>query len=156
MSKTSLWVITALLLIGAIYVLFIYLPGRQSELARKGILGYGTVQMKDQRPTGPDGSTEYFVVLIYQDASGKNHQVTRQMFDVGAWDGLKANQDIKVTYLPSDPDNGSIPGAEGMTTPRAGAFKFLAWSAIFAAIATGVLAYRATPRNTGGPVMTRR
>jgi hypothetical protein len=156
MSKGSLWFITALLLIGAIYVLFIYLPGRQSELAKKGVQGYGTVQMKDSRPTGKEGEIEYFVTLIYQDTSGKNHQITRQMYDVGAWDGLKANQDIKVTYLPSDPDNGSIPGAEGMTTPRAGAFKFLAWSAIIVSFFTGYLAYRAKPKPAAGPVMTRR
>jgi hypothetical protein len=156
MSKTSLWVITALLLIVAFYILFIYLPGRQSELAKKGIQGEGTVQMKDSRPTGPDGSTEYYVTLIYQDAQHKNHQVTRQMFDVGAWEGLAAGKDVKVYYLPSDPDNGSIPGAEGMTTPRAGAFRFLAWSAILASIITGFLAYRAKPKQSGGPVMSRR
>lgn len=155
MSKTSLWAITILLLAGFIYLRFIYLPGRQSELARKGVQGYGTVQMKDQRPTSPDNSTEYFVTLIYQDAQGKNHQVTRQMFDTGAWENLKANQEIKVYYLPSDPDNGSIPGAEGMTTPRAGAIGFLAWSAFLAACVTGFLAYRATPKTAGGPVMTR-
>ena len=155
MSKTSLWVITALLLCVAIYLLFIYLPGRQSVLAKKGVRGDGTVQMKDSRPVGQDGGTEYYVTLIYQDAQRKNHQVTRQMFDVGAWEDLKANQDVKVYYLPNDPDNGSIPGAEGMTTPRAGAFKFLAWSAIFAAAGTGFLAYRARPRKAGGPVMTR-
>jgi hypothetical protein len=155
MSKTSLWIITGLLLCGAIYLLFIFLPGRQSELAKKGVRADGTVQMVDSRPTGSDDSMAYFVTLLYQDAEGKNHQVTRQMFDAGAWSDLKAGKDVKVYYLPSDPDHGSIPGAEGMTTPRAGAFKFLAWSAILAACITGFLAYRAAPKKSGGPVVTR-
>lgn len=155
MSKNSLWIITSLLLLGAIYLLFIYLPGRQSELAKKGVRGDGTVQMTDSRPTGPNGSTEYYVTLLYQDGEGKNHQVTRQMFDVGAWQDLKAGKDVKVYYLPSDPDHGSIPGAEGMTTPRAGAFRFLAWSSIIAAFISGFLAYRAS-KPAGGPVVTRR
>jgi len=157
MSKTSLWIVTVLLFVGAIYILFIMLPGRQSKLAKEGVTVDGTVQMVDQRP-GPDGSGSlFFVTLIYKDNEGKNHQVTRQMFDAGAWEGLKANQDIKVHYLPSDADNGSIPGAEGMTTPRAGAFKFLAYTFILAAFGTGFLAFRAAEsRGSSGPIMSNR
>lgn len=157
MSKTALWIISALLFCGAIYLLYIYLPGRQSELAKQGKFDkYGQVQMKDSRPDG-DGKVSLFVTVLYKDEEGKNHRSTRQMYDAGLWDSLKTNQDIKVYYLPADPDNGSVEGAEGMTTPRAGAFRFLAWTTVLAGFITAFLAWRAPkPSGDRGPVMTRR
>src|SRR5579862_7329298 len=94
MSRTQFWILTVLLVGGAFYVFFVMLPGRQSELARNGIQGYGTVEYKDSRPT-PDG-TVYTVMLLYQDAQNKNHRHEVIMYDVGAWNDLKAKQDIKV------------------------------------------------------------
>jgi hypothetical protein len=81
-----------------------------------------------------------------------------EMFDTGAWDNLQTNQDIKVYYLPTDPDHGSVPGGEGMTTRKAGAYRFIGWSAIFAAIGLGVYGWFQPKREKRpkGPVMTRR
>lgn len=156
MSRNLLWVISAILFIGAIYLMYVYVPGQNSDLARKGLIGYGKVQMKDSIPT-PE-KTVYTVTLIYEDDQHKNHMNKVEMYDTGAWDRLQTNQDIKVYYLPNDPDHGSIPGGQGMTTPKAGAYRFLGWSAIFAAIGLAVYGYfqpKPEPR-AKGPVMTRR
>src|SRR4051812_42476370 len=108
MSRNLLWTISAILFLGAIYLMFFYLRGQQSELAKHGRIAYGQVQMKDSIPT-PD-KTLYTVTLIYEDDQHKNHMNKIEMYDTGIWDGLKSNQDIKVYYLPNDPDHGSIPG----------------------------------------------
>src|SRR5690242_12804547 len=100
MSRVSLWIITAALVVGAFAITFVYLPSRKTELQRNGVRAYGTIQSKDSRPIA-DGSMVYSVTFIFQDAQNKNNQVTIQMLDEGKWNDLKANQDIKdVYYIP--------------------------------------------------------
>jgi hypothetical protein len=141
MSRTLLWVITALLVIGAILISFVYMPSRQTELQRKGVRGYGTIVNKDSRPIA-DGSMIYFVTFIFQDEQKKNYQVTVQMLDKGRWDSLSIKQDIKdVRYLPENPAKASIPGGERMVAPHSSALSFLAWSMFFAALVTGYMAF---------------
>src|SRR5437588_238848 len=104
MSRNTLWFLTILCLGIACAIWFVFLPGRQSKLAREGILGYGTVQMKDSRPD-IEGHMHNFVTIIFQDSQNKNHRIEPEVYDSGVFDSLQAKQDLKVRYLASDPDH---------------------------------------------------
>jgi hypothetical protein len=139
MSRTHLWILTILLVGGAFAIWFVYLPTRQTDLQQRGKIGYGTVQLKDSRPIA-DGSMVYTLTFIFTDEQNRNHQVTVQMLDKGRWDSLKEKQDIKVRYLPEDPEHASLEGGERMVVPHSSALSFVAWSLLIAGIVAGVYA----------------
>jgi hypothetical protein len=92
----------------------------------------------------------YNVTFIFPDSSGRNHQVTRAVFDKGVWDSLRANQEVKVYYLASDPEQAAIQGTEGLAVPHGAALRFVGWTLILAAAGCGVAAFRRA-NNTADP-----
>lgn len=142
MSRTRLWIITALLIAGFIGIRFVYIPSRHTDLQRRGKTGYASVTAKDSHPVA-DEDMVYTITFIFPDEQNRNHQVTVRMLDKGRWDSLKVKDDVKCRYLPEDPENASLEGAERMIAPHSSALGFIAWSLFFASAVTGYFAYRA-------------
>jgi len=126
--------------IGALCLLFIYLPGRQSEVARRGIKTEGQVLMKDSVPDGK-GGTLLTVRFVYRDAQNKNQMADNRLLDAGLWESLKRDQYVRVYYLPDRPGQAYIDGAEGLVPPHASALKFLAYSMLLGSIPLWFWAY---------------
>lgn len=142
MSRTMLWVITAVLGLGFIGIKFVYMPGRQTPLRQNGVREHGTVQMKDSVPTA-EGKMIYRVSVIFPDSQNRNHQANIVMMDEGRWNDLKPNQDVIVYYLANDPDTASIDGGDGLAAPHSSAMNFLAWSMFLAGAVAGYMAFKA-------------
>lgn len=142
MSRTSLWILTALLIGAMIAIEFVYMPSRQTDLQRRGKIGYASVTAKDSHPVAEEEMV-YTISFIFPDDQNRNHQVTVRMLDKGRWDSLKVKDDIKCRFLPEDPENASIEGGERMVAPHSSALGFVAWTLFFAGVITGYFAYRA-------------
>jgi hypothetical protein len=127
MSSRTLWILAVLLTVGPLYLMFVVLPGTQSDVARRGIKATGQVRLKDSRPMS-GGGMEYNVTFIFEDTMKRNHQVTRVVYDKGAWDRLMPNTDVKVYFTPENPDGATLEGGAGMASPHSAAFSFLGWS----------------------------
>ena len=155
MSRTSLWILATLLALGALGIWFGYMPTRQTELQRRGKIGYATVQLKDSQPIA-DGTMVYTITFLYQDEQNRNHQVTVQMLDKGKWDGLKEKQDIKCRYLPEDLNTASIDGGIGMVAPHSSALSFLAWSLLIASIISAIYAYKPSVTDPDAPQQPKK
>jgi hypothetical protein len=160
-SRGVLWFLTVLLVGGALYLFFGYLPKGQSEVAKKGVEAEGQVRMKDQR-VGPDGKAANIVYFTFKDATDRNHSGESVVDDQGLYDSLKTDSYIKVRYLPNDPTRAVMKGAEGMVAPHSGAVSFLAWTLMIIGLVVGVFAFRApkqrkSPARSGPNVtITRR
>src|SRR5215475_2021365 len=103
MSPAKLWTIAIVLTLINIGLIWFYIPSRQSDIAKKATgREDGQVRLKDSAPLG-DGRVLFTVQFVYPDAQKKNHDVMNQLEDSGLWDGLKANQYVKVHYVPEDP-----------------------------------------------------
>jgi hypothetical protein len=146
------WTLALFLTAGSLYLLFIYIPGGRSELARRGIRATGTVQLKDSRPS-QDGGLIYTITFIFADSMKKNHRVERRAYDLGLWDRLKVNQDIRIYYLPENPEVASFEGGELMSSPASGSLRYIAWSALIASLYFWYQVYRhlKSPRSPGSP-----
>lgn len=149
MKPGWLWTIAALLTLGALFLLFFYIPGGQSEVARRGVKTEGQVIMKDSRPDG-QGGTALTVTFTYRDAQNKNQMAENRLLDAGQWESLKRDQYVRVYYLPDRPGQAYIDGAAGMVPPHSSALKFLAYSMLFASLPVWFYAYYAS-RNPAAP-----
>lgn len=150
MRRPSLLVIGIVLIVLAIAGMVAQSLVPPSELAKKGIRTFGEVLFKDSRPDS-EGRFTYTVTFVFQDASQRNHQVTRVVPDKGVWDALKTRQEVRVLYMPGRPEEASIQGAEGLARPHASAYAFLTWSAILAGAVLIVLALRSGAASGSGP-----
>jgi hypothetical protein len=133
MKPALAWTMALFLTAASLYLLFIHIPGGRSELARRGIQTIGTVQLKDSRPS-QDGGLIYTITFIFADANKKNHRVERRAYDLGLWERLKANQELRVYYLPENPEVASFVGGELMTSPASSSLRFIAWSALIVSL----------------------
>ena len=158
------WVIGAVLIVVGAVLLWVLPTAAPSELGSRGVHSLGQVQMKDSQPAD-GGKLVYTVTFIFPDTMGRNHMVTRQVYDVGLWDRLKVGSEIKVRYLPEKPEEASFGGAEGMASPRGRAVSFVGWSALIAGVVVCWMAFRsaeararagAQPPTGRGPIVTRR
>lgn len=144
---TLLW-ISAALVVAALAIFFVVIPGAGSDLTRRGIRTLGTVEMTDSRP-GSDGNLLHTVVFVFADEQGRNHRVERAMADVGRWESFKAGKDVPVWYLPGDPEGASPQGAVGMVTRGSSALRFVAWSLLIAAAVLGVIGFLGMEQSSG-------
>ena len=160
MGKTALWIVTILLDVFAFFLMFFMAPGGKSELASRGVRGTGTVILKDTQQSA-NGAAMNMITFEFLDAQNKNHRINRQMFDEGRFNSLSPKQDINVLYLPENQEIAATDGMEGLSSPKAGAFNFVAWSAIIASFVTGYMAIKSQlagpkPAKSRGITMTRR
>lgn len=144
-----LWGLGLLLLVASLVLLFWVIPGGTTDLAKRGIRTEATVQLADSKP-GPNGESEMTVTFIFQDSMRRNRQVTRRMFDQGRWSELKPGKEIKVIYLPENPDGASLEGGEGLASKQSATLTYVAWSAL---IVGAFLTLRAwlSPRKAARP-----
>lgn len=141
MNQRRLVAVGIVLLIAGIGTHVARLTVPPSELARTGVRTLGQVLFKDSRP-GPDGTFTYSVTFVFADATQRNYQVTRLVPDKAIWDELKTGAEVRVLYMPADPEQASIAGAEGLARPRDAAYAFLAWSAMVAGLVLLGMAFR--------------
>ncbi|MGC8667911.1 MAG: hypothetical protein ACP5VE_07360 [Chthonomonadales bacterium] len=158
MSRAPLMLIAAVLTVAAIALLFFVVPGRTTEIQKRGVKAEGQVLYKDSRAV--QGRPVYVVRFVYADSLRKNHDVENEIASAADWDRLKPNQYITVYYLPDRPDVAYMPGAVGMVAPHSRALSFLGWSALIAAVPLWYLAFKAPkasrPPAPKGPLMARR
>jgi len=112
-----------------------------SELARKGSRSLGQILFKDSQPAA-DGKFTYSVTFVFADATHRNFQVTRVVPDKGEWDRLRTGAEVWVRYMPGNPEDASIAGAEGIARPHDAAYAFIAWSAIVFGVAVLAWSFR--------------
>lgn len=172
MRPGTLWVLAALLTLGAFFLLFFYLPRGKTDIEKKGIREDATIHAKLSEPLG-DGRTMYTVDFIYEDAQKKNHMVTNQLSDTGLWESFKAGQSLKCYYLPDKPNMAYIPGCDAIVpeggtaaqpvqvaAPHAGALRFLAYSMLFGSLPVWYFAWARSKdpalKKPKPPVITRR
>jgi hypothetical protein len=175
MSKTMLWILAVLLVGGGLYLIYGFIPSRQSAVAKRGVKSEGQVLLKDMRPNKA-GSVDRVVTLVYRDNEDRNHQVDNIVDDEGLYESLKANQYVTVYYLPEDKSKAFMQGAYAIINPpaqtggpasltvvsiaRAAGWRFLAWTMVLAGIAAAVYAwFKPKPqKKEAGPAvtMTRR
>ncbi|MCC6727989.1 MAG: hypothetical protein IT208_01490 [Chthonomonadales bacterium] len=136
--------LAVILVVGAMYVLLVGLPGTRTELARRGVREIGEVQLVDTQ-AGPGGASVHTVTFIFADTMKRNHQVTRAVYDTGLWQRLKPGSEVAVYFLPEKPDQASIAGAEGYSAPAPPSVRFVAWTALVAGIVLAVRVFRPAP-----------
>jgi hypothetical protein len=171
----ALWILAPLMLGAAFYILWIFIPGRKSDIAKDAVRTEARVRLKDSQSTG-DGRMIWSVTFIYPDEQKRNHEATNYLFDEGAWEKLKPEAYVKVHYVPGQPGMAFMDTAQAIALdtggggkriinilpPNAGALSFLGWSLLWASLPVFVLAYLASrterkPRPKGPKVvMTRR
>ncbi|HSV73642.1 MAG TPA: DUF3592 domain-containing protein [Chthonomonadales bacterium] len=157
------WLVGAALIALGVALLWVLPVLAPSEIRARGVESRGQVQMKDSVP-GAGGDLTYTVTFIFPDTMGRNHMVTRPVYDVGLWERLEVGSEVKVRYLPEDPEAASFQGAEGMGPRRGRAASFAGWSALIAGAAVCWLAFRAAeakarakaPPPGRGPIVSRR
>lgn len=158
MKRSHLILLAAFLTAAAIALLFVVVPGRTSEIQKRGVKGEGQILYKDSRVV--QGRPVYVVRFVYADSGRKNHDVENEIASASDWDRLKPNQYITVYYLPDRPEVAFMPGAVGMVAPHSRALSFLGWTLLIAAIPAWYLAFQSpkTPRSSKpkGPVVARR
>jgi hypothetical protein len=172
MSKTMWWILAVLLVGGGLYLIYGFIPSRQSTVAKRGVKSEGQVLLKDIRPN-KQGSVDRMVTLVYRDDENRNHQVENIVDDEGLYDSLKANQYVTVYYLPEDKSKAFMQGAYAIVTrsaqmdgpvsltvvsiPRVSAWRFLGWSMVIAGIVAGVYAWfkpKPEKKSQTGPAVT--
>ncbi len=158
MTRSSLMFLAAIGTLGAIVLLVVVVPGRTTEIQKRGVKAEGQILYKDSRVV--EGRPVYVVRFVYADNQRKNHDVENQMASAGDWEHLKPYQYVPVYYLPDRPDVAFLPGAIGMVAPHSRALTFVGWSALLGSIVLWYLAFKAPknqkPPTPKGPTTTRR
>ncbi len=149
MSTGKQFALSAVLVLGGIYVLFVHghIGGSSAASGREKAIG--TVRMKDTRP-GADGRQTNYVSVLFEDGQRRTREVSIAVADQGAFDRMQANKDLPVYYNAANPTDVTVEGAVGSAGVTSPSVRFLAWTVLLVGLYMGYSAFTTLDRAAGG------